>query len=104
MMTLSTDSVTPPAAASRRAFWSRVVLAGPVVFVCAVLVMAGGAFWLPRGAAEIDNLVLPVVLFPAIWAALFFYACLDRRLARAWTVIGALFVSHAALIALRMLG
>lgn len=87
----------------RRSLWPRVALAGPVVFVCASLVMAGGALWLPKGRAQIDNLVLPILLFPAIWAVLFFYACLDRRLGRAWAVIGSLSLLHAALIAQHLL-
>jgi len=95
---------TTAATSSRAAWWSRFALAGPAVFVCAALVMAGGALWLPKGAAQIDNLVLPIVLFPAIWAALFFYACLDRRLRRAWAVIGGLALLHAAAIARHMLG
>lgn len=85
-------------ASARRAPWLRVLLAGPLVFVCASLVMAGGALWLPGGAAGIDNLVLPVLLFPAIWAALFFYACLAPRLARAYGVIAALALLHLALL------
>ncbi len=86
----------------RRRLWSRVVLAGPVVFLCAALVMSGGALWLPKGPAQIDNIVVPIVLFPAIWAALFFYACLDRRLGRAWAVIGALSAVHVGMIALHL--
>lgn len=79
--------------------WSRGMLAGPVAFVAAAAVMAGGALWVPRGAARIDNIVLPIVLFPAIWAALFFYTCLDRRLARAWWVVLGLLVVNAVAIA-----
>lgn len=79
--------------------WSRTLLAGPVVFATAAAVMAGGAVWVPRGAADIDNIVLPIVLFPAIWAALFFYACLDRRLLRAWLTTIALLLVSAALVA-----
>jgi hypothetical protein len=85
----------------RRVLW-RVLLAGPLVFVCAALVMCGGALWLPAGRAQIDNLVLPIVLFPAIWAALFFYACLDRQLHRAYWLIGALGLLHAAMIAVHL--
>jgi hypothetical protein len=83
---------------------SRGVLAGPVVFLAAAAVMAGGAVWIPGGAASIDNIVLPIVLFPAIWAALFFYACLDRRLLRAWLVTLALLGINAALIASEFAG
>ena len=84
--------------------WSRGLLAGPVVFVTAATVMAGAALWLPAGAAQIDNLVLLIVLFPAIWAALFFYACLDRRLRRAWGLTLLLLLANAALIASRFVG
>lgn len=87
---------------SRRRFWARVLLAGPLVFVCAGLVMAGGALWLPAGPARIDNLVLPIVLFPAIWAALFFYTSLDRRLGRAYAVTLALCAANAVMIGLQM--
>jgi hypothetical protein len=93
------SDVASSPARNRRAFWSRIALAGPVVFICAALVMCGGALWLPKGTAQIDNIVMPIVLFPAIWAALFFYACLDRRLGRAWGVIGSLSAIHVAAIA-----
>ncbi len=82
---------------------SRIVLAGPMVLVAAALVMCGGALWLPKGAAQIDNIVLPIVLFPLIWAVLFFYACLDRRLGRAWAVIGSVTALHAAAIAAHLI-
>lgn len=87
----------------RRRFWSRFALAGPMAFLCAALLMAGGALWLPTGPAQIDNLVLPIVLFPAIWAGVFFYAMLDRRIGRAWAVLGALSVLHAGMIALHVM-
>lgn len=103
----ASDSIPPaaaPVASGRRAFWSRLALAGPVAFICAALVMCGGALWLPKGPAQIDNIIVPIVLFPAIWAALFFYTCLDRRLGRAWGVVGALSAAHIALIAAHLLG
>jgi hypothetical protein len=78
---------------------ARVILAGPVVFGAAVVVMAGGALWVPSGAARIDNIVLPLVLFPAIWAVLFFYACLTRRLLRSYIVVAAIVLSNAAMLA-----
>ncbi|MGB0954587.1 MAG: hypothetical protein ACPGZP_01155 [Panacagrimonas sp.] len=84
--------------------WSRGLLAGPLVFVTSAAVMAGGAAWIPEGAASIDNIVLPIVLFPAIWAALFFYASLDRNLLRAWLITLALLVVNAGLVAGEFLG
>jgi len=83
--------------------WLRVALAGPGAIVVALVMMAGMALWLPGGAAGIDNLVLPLVLAPLIWAALFFHACLDRRLGRVALIAFALFIVHAGLIANRLL-
>lgn len=96
---MNTVSIPADTTTARRRFWSRFALAGPVTFLCAALVMCGGALWLPKGTAQIDNLVMPIVLFPAIWAALFFYAYLDRSLARGWAVIGGLSLLHASIIA-----
>eukprot|EP01137_Pigoraptor_chileana_P017420 Opistho-2@75469 len=84
-------------APSRPRLWPRVLLAGPLAFVAAGLIMGGGALWLPEGAARIDNLVLPIVAFPAIWAVVFFYACLDRRIGRAYVVVLAAALINAAL-------
>ena len=91
-------SVTP-----RLRPWLRGVLAGPLALIVAFLAMAGGALWLPQGAAQVNNLVLPVVLFPLLWTAFFLYACLDKKLARAYAVIGALSAVNAALIAWHLL-
>lgn len=79
--------------------WIRVGFAGPGAVIVALVVMAGSTLWLPGGAAGIDNLVLPLVLLPLIWAALFFHACLDRRLARVALVAVGLLTVHAALVA-----
>jgi hypothetical protein len=61
--------------------------------------MAGMALWLPGGAAGIDNLVLPLVLAPLIWATLFFHACLDRKLARVAIIAISLLTIHGGLVA-----
>lgn len=83
-------------AAARR--WTRIALAGPGAVIVALVVMAGMALWLPGGSAGIDNLVLPLVLVPLIWAGLFFHACLDRRLGRVALVAFGLFAVHSALV------
>jgi hypothetical protein len=62
-----------PAAAAwhaRHAVLARWLQAGPAALVLSVLTMAALPLLLPQGAAGIDHLVLPVVLFPLIWAAL----------------------------------
>ncbi len=104
MNSLSTtaDTSTPPRASRGRA-WLRGLLAGPLSFVCAVLVMSGGALWLPGGKAGIDNLVLPIGLFPLIWTLLFLYSLIDPRLGRAYAVVGGLLLLHGAMIALHLL-
>ncbi len=75
------------------------MLAGPVAIIVALTLLAGMPLWLPGGAAGIDNLVVPLVLAPLIWAALFFHACLDRSLTRVALIAGALFLLHGALVA-----
>ena len=83
--------------------WSRVFFAGPGAIIVSLVVMAGMPLWLPHGAAGVDNLVLPLILVPLIWAALFFHACLDRRLARVAIVAGLLFLIHGGLVAHKFL-
>jgi hypothetical protein len=82
--------------------WMRGLLAGPIALAASCLIMAGGALWIPAGAAQVNNLVLPIVLFPLLWTALFLYACLDKKLARAYTIIGALTVANAVLLSLHL--
>ena len=91
------------ARAMRRRRWSRGLLAGPLAFLTAATVMAGGALWLPQGRAGIDHIVMPVVLFPAIWALLFFYTSLDHRLPRAWGLTVALLALNGGAIAWSLL-
>ena len=79
--------------------WARGLLAGPGAIALTIVVMAGMTQWLPSGSAGIDNLVIPIVLAPLIWAALFFHACLDRRLARIALIAAALFAIHGGLVA-----
>lgn len=86
---------------SRR--WIRIALAGPGAVVVALVVMAGMALWLPGGAAGIDNLVVPLIVVPLIWAGLFFHACLDRRLGRVALVAIGLLVVHGGLVAHKFL-
>jgi hypothetical protein len=91
----------PPA--GRRRTWVRVALAGPLAIIATLVVLAGLPLWLPGGAAGIDNLVVPLVLAPLIWAGLFFHACLDRNLLRVGAVAALLVVVHGGLVAQRLL-
>lgn len=53
--------------------------------------------WIPEGAAAINHLALPLVLFPAILAALLFHACLDHSLIRVAAVQGSMLLFNALL-------
>jgi len=90
-------------AAPRYALRWRFLLAGPGAIVVTLTLLAGMPLWLPSGAAGIDNLAVPLVLAPLIWAMLFFHACLDRNLARVALIAGALFLIHGALVASRLM-
>ncbi|AUW59596.1 hypothetical protein C1T17_17430 [Sphingobium sp. SCG-1] len=79
--------------------WIRMLFAGPGAIILALVMMAGMTQWLPKGAAGIDNLVLPLVLAPLLWAALFFHACMDRKLSRVAIVALGLLVIHGGLVA-----
>jgi hypothetical protein len=84
--------------------WLRGLLIGPLSLVAACLTMVGAAVWLPEGRAHINNLILPVVLFPLLWTAFLLYACLDKKLARAYAVIGVLVLANVALVTRHLLG
>ncbi len=80
----------------RRAIVIRWILAGPVTLAVAVAVMATMPLWFPQGAAGIDHLILPLILFPALWAVAFFYACLAENLTRAGVILIGLLIVNAA--------
>lgn len=88
-----------------RSMWSflkstRFWLAGPVALLLSICFMASMSLWLPAGEAGIDHLVVPIVLFPFLWAAAFFYAVLDLNTKRAAVLmLVALLISAGLVIA-----
>ena len=54
------------------------------------------------GDVPIDDIVLPILLYPAVWTALFFYACFERRIGRGYAIVGGLTALHAIVYALRL--
>lgn len=84
--------------ASRSRLVGRWVLGGPVALIAAVTTMASTPLWFPKGAAQVDHLVFAIILFPAYWAAAFFYVLMDSSVRRAGLVIGAVIALNAALI------
>lgn len=84
---------------SRSRLMARSMLAGPATILVTILLLAGMPLWLPAGAAGVDNLAIPLILAPVIWALLFLHACLDRRLARVVLILALLGGIHGALVA-----
>lgn len=84
--------------------WPRIFLVGPLVFLSAFLAVCGASVYLPAGPARIDNVAIPLVLFPAIWALLFFYSYLDSHLIRAYTVVLLVLGANLALVLLHISG
>jgi hypothetical protein len=82
-----------------RHVWLRALLAGPCALGLTALIIAVMPFWVPKGSAGVDHIALPLFFMPAIWASIFFYALLDRRLSRAVIIMAAVAVIH--LVALR---
>ncbi|MEM7529880.1 MAG: hypothetical protein AAF416_19845 [Pseudomonadota bacterium] len=76
----------------------RWILAGPITAILAVLLTAAMPLWLPEGAAGVDHIVFPIVLFPATWALLFFYAVLETSQLRSAIVFGAGLVVNTLLV------
>ncbi|MEM6546277.1 MAG: hypothetical protein AAF713_00875 [Pseudomonadota bacterium] len=70
-----------------------------MALVLSILAMTSMPLWFPAGAAGIDHIVFPIVLFPAIWAVAFFYACMDDNIARATVLMTLAVVVQAVLVA-----
>lgn len=62
----------------------------------AVIIIAGMTLYLPKGAAGIDQIAIPVVLFPLVWVtvALTLFGAKNRK--RAWAIVGVVFAVHFA--------
>lgn len=78
---------------------TRWLLGGPMAVLIAILAMGAMPLWFPAGAAGVDHLIFPLILFPALWAIPFFYAILAENLRRAALVMSGLAIVNAAGIA-----
>lgn len=76
----------------------RCIAAGPLTLFAALATMAAAPVILPSGAAGIDHLILPILLFPAFWAAYFFYALLERNPVRGFAVITVMILANVLVI------
>lgn len=73
---------------------ARWILAGPGAIAVAVSVLIGMPVWFPAGAADVNHIMMPMVLAPAVWGLAFFYAVLSDRLWRVGIVFTLLLASH----------
>lgn len=81
-----------------------VLLSGPVALIVSLVVVLAVPLWYPPGPGKVDNLVLPVLLFPLVWVILCVHACMDRRLLRIFFIMLALLVINGSMIALKFTG
>lgn len=81
-----------------------VLLAGPVVLIVSLFVVLAIPLWFPPGPGKVDNLVIPVLIFPLIWVMLFIHACMDTRLLRVTMLSACLLVVNGSMIALKFTG
>ena len=72
----------------------RWILAGPVSIGVTLAVLVGMPVWFPAGAANVNHIMIPMVLVPAVWGTAFFYAVLSEKLWRVSLVFFVLIVSH----------
>lgn len=83
---------------AKRAVVVRWLLAGPGAVGSAIVATAAMPLWLPEGAAGIDHIVFPIVLFPAVWAVTFFYSILETQQIRALITMSVAFLLNTALV------
>jgi hypothetical protein len=83
-----------PPRSSRLHLWLRALLAGPCAAALTMLIFAAMPSWVPKGPGGVDHIAFPLFFLPAIWGVIFFYALLDRSLARIAIIMGAVAVIH----------
>ncbi|MFQ8430723.1 hypothetical protein [Amaricoccus sp. W119] len=66
---------------------TRWLLAGPGAVLLGLVTMCAMTLWLPAGPGGVDNIAIPIVLMPLLWAVPFFYATLEPDLERATAVM-----------------
>ncbi|MEM1262255.1 MAG: hypothetical protein AAGH76_07650 [Pseudomonadota bacterium] len=84
--------------ATRAQTIGRWVLAGPITLIAAILAMAATPVWLPAGESGVDNIVMPIVLFPAYWAVFFVVAIIAKNVWRTLAAILGISAVHGFLI------
>lgn len=102
-------SLQRPLAALDRAVGARPVLArwllaGPIALLASLATMAAMPLWVPAGAAGVNDIALPILLTPLLWAVPFFYGCLETNLTRCTLVLLGMTLLQGGLVAASLLG
>ncbi|MEO0435620.1 MAG: hypothetical protein AAF098_01790 [Pseudomonadota bacterium] len=84
-----------------RSTW-RILVAGPLAIITAVLAMAATPLVTPASQESVDHFIFPILLFPGYLAGACLYAVIDEKLARATTVLLAICTGSLVLIFITM--
>jgi len=83
---------------------TRWILAGPLAVLAGLTTMMAMPLWFPAGNAGINDIAVPILLTPLLWAVPFLYACLSEDLFRCGLVLSSATLLQGALVALRLAG
>ena len=83
-----------------RRFW----LSGPATLLVSLVIMLAMAVWFPPGVGKVNNIMMPLFMFPLIWAVLFFYTYLTTTMRKAQWLLEALLVVDSAILTFQFLG
>lgn len=70
----------------------------------AIFVMASLSLVLPAGNGGINHLIIPIILFPFIWALTFFYPLLDSNKKRVTILMSALLLISGSISIASIMG
>ncbi|OKY26682.1 MULTISPECIES: hypothetical protein [Thalassotalea] len=83
-----------------RRFW----LSGPATLLVSLFIMFAMAVWFPPGVGNVNNIMMPLIMFPLIWALLFFYTYLTTDLRKAQWLLVILFIINSLILTFQFLG
>lgn len=78
-------------------------LAGVLMaFITCVILIPGMTTYLPL--SQMDQIAVPILLFPLIWTALYLYCYMAEKAWHAWVLMLVLSLSHAGLCYVALVG
>ena len=67
-------------------------------FIFSLVIVGGSTRYLPQGPAFLDNIVIPISVFPLLWVGHFLLMFSHRQRKRVWLCTGGNTCLHLALI------